>query len=76
MDAAEARACGVKAVQAAVSGEAGSGCAAIRRTADAPYASESFITPLSTVAKVSLAAGESVIKCSHSSERAQKYTRS
>ena len=52
VDAAEARACGIKAVQAAVSGEADSGCAAIKRTSDAPYASESFITPLSTVAKV------------------------
>jgi len=46
--------CGIKAVQAAVSGEAGSGCAAIKVTnrAAGSYASESFITPLASVAKV------------------------
>jgi len=52
VDAREARDVGARAVRAAVTEEAQSGSIAIRRIADGPdYASETFITPLSTVAK-------------------------
>ncbi|KAA3604879.1 MAG: 6-phosphofructokinase [Planctomycetota bacterium] len=52
VDQKEAREVGRAAVAAAVSGEHGSGSIAIRRLADQPYASETFVTPLDTVAKV------------------------
>lgn len=52
VDSREAREVGAHAVRAAVEGEAESGSIAIRRIGDgAEYASETFITPLDTVAK-------------------------
>lgn len=52
VDAREAEEVGRFAVEAATSGEWPSGSVAIRRTSDAPYASECFVTPLDTVARV------------------------
>jgi len=52
VDAAEAREVGRAAVRAAVSGDFTSGSIALRRLAGASYASETFVTPLDTVARV------------------------
>ncbi|MDX8409155.1 MAG: 6-phosphofructokinase [Mariprofundales bacterium] len=49
IDAREARAVGQFAVEQAVAGENGS--VAIRRTSNSPYASDYFMTPLTTVAR-------------------------
>ncbi|MBK6940126.1 MAG: 6-phosphofructokinase [Planctomycetes bacterium] len=51
VDANEARRVGVDAVRAAVSSEHTSGSIALRRTSNAPYAVETFVTPLASVAK-------------------------
>lgn len=52
VDSREAREVGAHAVRAAVSGEHASGSIAIRRTGDGEaYDSETFVTPLNTVAK-------------------------
>ena len=54
VDMAEARAVGRSAIEAATSGEHATGSIAIRRItgADGGYASENFVTPLDTVARV------------------------
>lgn len=52
VDAAEAREVGRAAARAAAEGEAPSGSIALRRLDGAGYRSETFVTPLSTVAKV------------------------
>jgi ATP-dependent phosphofructokinase / diphosphate-dependent phosphofructokinase len=51
IDQAEARQVGRDAVAAAISGEYSSGSIAIRRIEGAEYSSETFVTPLHTVAK-------------------------
>lgn len=52
VDSGEARECGVAAIRAAVSGDHQSGSIAMRRIEGADYRCEPFVTPLSTVAKV------------------------
>ena len=52
VDAEEAREVGRAAVRAAVSGEHASGSLALRRLDGAEYRSETFVTPLHTVARV------------------------
>lgn len=51
VDAHEARRVGSDAVKAAVSGQHTSGSIALRRISNAPYAVETFVTPLASVAK-------------------------
>jgi 6-phosphofructokinase 1 len=51
VDAAEAREVGRAAVRAAIGDEHASGSIALRRLEGEEYASETFVTPLDTVAK-------------------------
>lgn len=74
VDAQEARDVGRAAVHAATSGEHTSGSIAIRRLSGPRYASDTFVTPLHTVAKVTKDMPEEFLSGSHSvSEAFREY---